>query len=137
MSLYAENVALVEMVFGQIANGQTNDAAQITHLFGCEEVMEGELESPENRGGGQAHGSVERKSLGVMDCVVRAKAKDVAFVEKILDEKSSSCADGNGDEHAECSVVKADGEVLCADVRCGCHAGKNAILERQSCGREH
>ena len=78
-----EDKPLVEVVFGQITNGQTDDPAKTAHFLGFKQMVKTELEAPKNRSGCQPHEGVEQQSLAAMHGIADAKAKNVTLIKYI------------------------------------------------------
>lgn len=82
-----ENKMLIEVVLGQVADGQANNTAEVAHFLGLKYVLEAKFEAPENYSRGQAHDNVESESLGVVGDATGTEAEDVAFVEDVFDDE--------------------------------------------------
>lgn len=108
------------MVLGQVANCKTNNAAEVAHFLGLEDVMEAKLEAPEDHGRDQAHDGIEGESLSVVGDAARPEAEDVALVEDVLDHKPDACAHDDRGQDVEGAAVGTDDKILSANVCCSC-----------------
>ena len=108
------------MVLGQVADRKTNRAAEVAHFLGLEDLMEAELEAPENHGRGQAHDGIEGEGLGVVGDADRPEAEDVALVEDVLDHKTDARAHDDRGQDVEGAAVGTDDKILSANICCGC-----------------
>lgn len=108
------------MVLSQVADRKANNAAEVAHFLGLEDVMETKLEAPEDHGRGQAHDGIEGEGLCVVGDAARTEAEDVALVEDVLDHKPNACAHDDRGQDAEVAAVGTDDKILSADVCCSC-----------------
>lgn len=92
-----EDVTLIEVVLSQVADRKTNNAAEVAHFLGLEDVVEAELKPPEDHSRYYAHDGIEGESLGVVGDAACPKAKDVALVKNVLEYKAHYRSNNNRD----------------------------------------
>ena len=109
----AEDELLVQVVFGEVADDEADDAAQVAHLRRSERMPEPVLEAPEDGGGHHAHEGVEHERPAVVANVLRLEAEDEALVEEVFDDQPRARADDDGEPDArgpqpQCKVLRAN-----------------------------
>ena len=116
MSSRPEDVALVELVLGPVADAEPDQAAEIAHVLALEGRVEAELEAPEDRRRDHAHDGVEAEGLDVVQVVAGAEAEDERLVEDVLYHQADAGADEHRKRDLEGAVLGADRELLGADI---------------------